>query len=145
MDAIAVIMPLFNSSMKQYYVIEGDLKSYFDTINYRILIKLIKRRIADKEIVALIVKFLKSGVMEGAIFARTPSGVPQGGIISPLLSNIYLNEFDKWAELKWNSFTDYERSKMRKSGRGSPAHGVNITRKTSANGLSMVRQDPDKN
>lgn len=118
MDAIAVIMPLFNSSAKQYYVIEGDLKSYFDTVNHRILMKLLKRRIADKDIIDLIVKFLKAGVMEDQLFASTDDGVPQGGIISPLFANVYLNEFDKWAEDKWNSHTPYQRSLIRKSGRG---------------------------
>lgn len=118
MDAIAVLMPRFNRSTKQYYVIEGDLKSYFDTVNHRILIKLLKKRIADQDILELIVKFLKAGVMEKHLFAQTPEGVPQGGIISPLLANIYLNEFDKWAEAKWNSHTPSERSLIRKSGRG---------------------------
>lgn len=118
MDAIAVIMPLFNRNMKHYYVIEGDLKSYFDTVNHRILIKLLKRRIADKSIIELVVKFLKAGVMENGLFARTNAGVPQGGVISPLLSNIYLNEFDKWAERKWHSSSGYEKSKRRKAGEG---------------------------
>lgn len=118
MDAIAVLMPRFNSSTKQYYVIEGDLKSYFDTVNHRILVKLLRRRIADKDLLDLIVKFLKAGVMEDQLFSYTEAGVPQGGIVSPLFANVYLNEFDKWAERKWNSYTPYERSLIRKSGRG---------------------------
>ena len=80
MDAIAVIMPLFNTSNKHYYVIEGDIRSYFDTVHHRKLLSLIKRRIADKDIIDLIWKFLKSGVMEGQLFAKTEQGVPQGGI-----------------------------------------------------------------
>jgi len=87
-------------------------------LNHRILIKLLKRRIADKDIVDLIVKFLKAGIMEDQLFAHTKESVPQGGIVSPLFANIYLNEFDKWAEKKWNSYTPYERSGIRKSGRG---------------------------
>src|SRR6266568_3538826 len=82
MDAIAVIMPLFNTSNKHYYVIEGDIRSYFDTVHHRKLLSLVKRRIADKDIIDLIWKFLKAGVMEGQLFARTDQGVPQGGIIT---------------------------------------------------------------
>ena len=100
MDAIAVIMPLFNTSNKHYYVIEGDIRSYFDTVHHRKLLSLVKRRIADKDIIDLIWKFLKAGVMEGQLFAKTEQGVPQGGIISPLLANIYLHELDIWAEKK---------------------------------------------
>lgn len=95
MDAIAVIMPLFNPRVKHYYVIEGDIKSYFDTVHHRKLLSILKRRIVDRDIIDLIWKFLKAGVMEGGLFARTDTGVPQGGVISPLLANVYLNEFDK--------------------------------------------------
>src|SRR4029434_1115622 len=82
MDAIAVMMPLFNTSNKHYYVIEGDIRSYFDTVQHRKLLSLVKRRIADKDIIDLIWKFLKAGVMEGQLFAKTEQGVPQGGIIT---------------------------------------------------------------
>ena len=57
--------------------------------------------------------------MKGQLFLRTKEGVPQGGIISPLLANIYLHELDKWADNKWHDFTPYERSKIRKAGEGS--------------------------
>ncbi|MET0102586.1 MAG: group II intron reverse transcriptase/maturase [Sedimenticola sp.] len=117
MDAIAVLMPMANTRMKHYYVIEGDLKSYFDTVNHRILLKLLKKRIADKKLLSLIHRFLKAGVMENQLFAATREGVPQGGIISPLLANVYLNEFDKWAVRKWQ-LSQYERQKARRSGRG---------------------------
>lgn len=118
MDAIAVIMPLFNSAVKHYYVIEGDIESYFDTVHHRKLMSILRRRIADKDILDLIWKFLKAGVMEGKLFARTEAGVPQGGVISPLLANIYLNEFDQWAEEKWK-LTSYERAKRRAAGKGN--------------------------
>lgn len=119
MDAVAVIMPLFNSSAKHYWVIEGDIKSYFDNVHHRKLMKLLRKRIADKSLLDLIWKFLKAGVMEGKLFAETENGVPQGGVISPLLANVYLNEFDKWAEARWHSLTPYERSKRRKAGLGN--------------------------
>src|SRR5215813_15323867 len=118
MDAIAVLMPLFNTSNKHYYVIEGDIRSYFDTVQHRKLLSLVKRRIADKDIIDLIWKFLKAGVMEGQLFAKTEQGVPQGAIISPLLANIYLHELDIWAEKKWD-LRPYAKQNNRISGRGN--------------------------
>ena len=118
MDAIAVLMPLFNTSVKHYYVIEGDLQSYFDTVHHRKLMKLLRKRLADKDVLDLIWKFLKSGVMEGRLFKRTDTGVPQGGVISPLLANIYLNEFDRWAAEKWD-LTPYARQRRRQAGFGN--------------------------
>jgi group II intron reverse transcriptase/maturase len=118
MDAIAVIMPLFNEAVKHFYVIEGDLESYFDTVHHRKLLSILKRRIADRAIIDLIAKFLKAGVMEDGLFARTETGVPQGGVISPLLANVYLNEFDLWAEEKWKIPTN-ERQRIRNAGRGN--------------------------
>jgi RNA-directed DNA polymerase len=118
MDAIAVIMSLTNSKQRYYYVIEGDIKSYFDTVHHRKLLSILKKRIADKDIIDLIWKFLKAGVMEDGLFARTETGVPQGGVISPLLANVYLNEFDKWAEKKW-ILSPYEQQKRRKVGLGN--------------------------
>jgi group II intron reverse transcriptase/maturase len=102
MDAIAALMPLFYSNVKHYYVIEGDLQSYFDTVHHRTLMKLLRRRLKDRALLDLLWKFLKSGVMEGGLFARTECGVPQGGVISPLLANVYLNEFDQWAAAQWD-------------------------------------------
>ncbi len=118
MDAIAVLMPLFNSSVKHYYVIEGDLQSYFDTVHHRTLMKLLRRRLKDRALLDLIWKFLKSGVMEAGLFRRTDSGVPQGGVISPLLANVYLNEFDQWAAAQWD-LTPHARQRRRKADLGN--------------------------
>ena len=118
MDAIAVLMPLLNTSLKYYYVIEGDLQSYFDTVHHRTLMKLLRRRLKDRALLDLLWKFLKSGVMEGGLFGRTESGVPQGGVISPLLANVYLNEFDKWAAAQWDH-PQHVRRRRRKAGLGN--------------------------
>ena len=118
MDAIAVLMPLLNTSLKYYYVIEGDLQSYFDTVHHRTLMKLLRRRLKDRALLDLIWKFLKSGVMERGLFGRTDSGVPQGGVISPLLANVYLNEFDKWAAAQWD-LDRHARRRRRKAGLGN--------------------------
>src|SRR5262249_59647008 len=78
MDAIAVLLPLFNKRAKHFYVIEGDLQSYFDTVHHRKLLSLLKRRLADRDFLALIWKFLKAGVMYQELFTRTNPGVPPG-------------------------------------------------------------------
>ena len=67
MDAIAVLMPLANTSAKHYYVIEGDLKSYFDTVNHRILLRLLKKRIMDRKLLNLIHRFLTGGYGQSAL------------------------------------------------------------------------------
>ncbi len=118
MDAIGNLMPLFYASAKHYYVIEGDLQSYFDTVHHRTLMKLLRRRLKDRALLDLIWKFLKSGVMEGGLFRRTNSGVPQGGVISPLLANVYLNEFDQWAAAQWDLDRNTKR-RRRQAGLGN--------------------------
>ena len=77
------------------YVVEVDLSKYFDTLNHDLLLEILRRRIKDKKVIDLIKKFLKSGVMDNGLFVKTEEGSPQGGPLSPLLANIYLNEFDQ--------------------------------------------------
>lgn len=72
-----------------------DLSQYFDTLNHEVLIKLLRRDIKDERVVQLIKRYLKSGVMENGVVMETEEGSPQGGNLSPLLANIYLNEFDQ--------------------------------------------------
>ena len=80
------------------YAVEIDLSKYFDTLNHELLLNLLRRHIQDKRVILLIKKYLKSGVMEGGVFSKTEEGSPQGGPLSPLLANIYLNEFDQEME-----------------------------------------------
>jgi retron-type reverse transcriptase len=80
------------------WVIEGDLASYFDTVHHRLLLKRIRKRIADQRFLALLWKFIKAGCVDRGLFRAASEGVPQGGVISPLLSNIMLHEFDVWME-----------------------------------------------
>lgn len=76
------------------YVAIVDLTKYFDTLNHELLMNLLRRQIHDKRVTDLIKKYLKSGVMENGVICKTEEGSPQGGPLSPLLANIYLNEFD---------------------------------------------------
>lgn len=80
------------------HVVEIDLSKYFDTLNHELLMNLLRRQIQDKRVTELIKKYLKSGVMENGVFNETEEGSPQGGPLSPLLANIYLNEFDREME-----------------------------------------------
>lgn len=85
---------------KRHYVVEGDIKGYFDNINHNILInKLWKYGVRDKRLVMIIKKILKAGVQ--GIKEVNEIGTPQGGTISTLLSNIYLTDFDHWVDRQW--------------------------------------------
>lgn len=78
------------------WFIEGDIKGFFDNIDHDVLIDILRKRIADERFLRLIRKFLNAGYLEQWEFHHTYSGTPQGGIISPILANIYLDVFDKY-------------------------------------------------
>jgi len=86
------------------WFIEGDIKGFFDNINHEVLINILKERIADQRFIRLIRKFLNAGYVEDWVFHKTYSGTPQGGIISPILANIYLDKFDKYIKEYINQF-----------------------------------------
>ena len=77
------------------WVVDLDLKSYFDTINHERLMELVRKRVTDKSVLYLIRQWLKAGIMEDGLVRPNELGTPQGGVLSPLLSNIYLHEFDR--------------------------------------------------
>lgn len=86
------------------WFIEGDIKGFFDNIDHHILIDTLRERISDERFIRLIWKFLKAGYIEDFTFHNTYSGTPQGGIISPILANIYLDKFDKYMREYAESF-----------------------------------------
>ena len=77
------------------WFVEGDIKGCFDNINHEVLVKIVNCKIKDARFIQLLWKFLKAGYMENWKYNKTYSGTPQGGIISPILANIYLHELDK--------------------------------------------------
>ena len=85
------------------WVIEGDLSSYFDTVHHRLLMKAVRRRISDGGFMALLWKIIKAGHIDVGLFQAASEGVPQGGVISPLLSNIMLNECDQYLHKRYLS------------------------------------------
>ena len=78
------------------WFIEGDIKDFFDNIDHNVLISILRERISDERFLRLIRKFLNAGYVEDWKYNKTYSGTPQGGIISPMLANIYLDKFDKY-------------------------------------------------
>jgi group II intron reverse transcriptase/maturase len=81
-----------------HWFIEGDIARYFETINHDTLLVILSKQIRDERFLRLLKELLEAGYMEDWKFNRTLSGTPQGGVISPILSNIYLHQFDKWVE-----------------------------------------------
>lgn len=80
------------------WFIEGDIKGCFDNINHNVLVSCINKKIKDARFTKLIYKFLKAGFVDDFVYNNTYSGCAQGGIISPILANIYLHELDKFVE-----------------------------------------------
>src|SRR4029450_10080295 len=107
-----------NGSTHQW-IIEGDIASYFDTIPHRRLIKAVKKRVADRDTRDLLWKFLRAGVMYRGKVEETLTGTPQGGIVSPLLANIYLHELDRYMESKYLNIPQWMRQKRRAQGRSN--------------------------
>ena len=107
------------SQKKMHWVIEGDIQGCFDHIQHTILMRLLRRRIQDTKLLGVIWQMLRAGVMEGALFAKTTEGTPQGGIISPLLANVYLHELDVWFEQNYTGLNYNEKNRRRKRKEGN--------------------------
>ncbi|MGE7769796.1 group II intron reverse transcriptase/maturase [Viridibacillus arvi] len=119
--SLAWVLKIINGS-KLYHVVEGDIEGYFDNINHNKLIAIMwNMGIKDQRVLSIIKKMLKSGYMDCSEFYETHKGTPQGGIISPLLANIYLNNFD------WMLAEEYE------------FHKNNVNFKEKKNALASLR------
>jgi group II intron reverse transcriptase/maturase len=118
MDAMQVCYQRTNPRQKYYWVIEGDIKGCFDNIDHKILLKLLRRRIADDKLVSIIRRFLGAGYVEDESVYKPNVGTPQGGVISPLLANIYLHEMDRWWERELYRDQNY-RTRRREEGHGN--------------------------
>lgn len=104
-QAISKALEYYNEGYTQ--VVDLDLAKYFDTVNHDILIDMLREQIKDERVISLIRKYLKSGVMINGLVSPTTEGTPQGGNLSPLLSNIYLTAFDKLLESRGHKFVRY--------------------------------------
>lgn len=89
------------------YVVDLDLEKFFDGVNHDLLLHLLSKRVKDKRVLRLIGRYLRSGVMEGGVVWPSMKGTPQGGPLSPILSNILLDELDKELESRGHHFVRY--------------------------------------
>jgi len=89
------------------WVVDIDLEKFFDRVHHDTLMSLVKRKVGDKQVLFLINSYLKAGILEGGLATARTEGTPQGGPISPLLSNILLDELDKELETRGHSFCRY--------------------------------------
>lgn len=104
-DAVNEVLHYLNEGYE--WVIDLDIEKYFDTVNHDKLISILREKVNDKTTLHLIRSFLKAGVMEDGLVSPTQTGVPQGGPLSPELSNIYLDKFDKELEERGLRFVRY--------------------------------------
>lgn len=104
-DAILKAREIMNNGYK--WVVDIDLEKFFDTVNQDLLISIIRRNVNEDKVVSLIRKYLQAGVVVNGVFEKTEKGTPQGGNISPILSNIMLNELDKELETRGLQFVRY--------------------------------------
>jgi len=104
-DALRQAQTYIGSGYK--YAVDLDLEKFFDTVSHSRLIEIVSKRLKDGRVISLIHKYLRAGIQIGEKFEDSRSGVPQGGPLSPLLSNIMLNELDKELEHRGHRFVRY--------------------------------------
>ena len=129
------------------WYIEGDIKGFFDNINHDVMISILEKRIGDCRFIRLIRKFLNAGYIEDWQYFKTYDGTPQGGIISPILANIYLDQLDKYMDEYASKFDKGMRKEVnkqyrhyqRKKGRAKTALKKAKTVEERAEALRLVK------
>jgi group II intron reverse transcriptase/maturase len=104
------------------WVVEGDIKGFFDNVSHQILIRLLQKRIKDDRFLKLIAKFLKAGYFERKLWNPTRVGTPQGGIVSPILANIYLHEMDRYVEETYGANQQAKQTQKERYARVNPEY-----------------------
>lgn len=115
-DALAEIGQYLKRPSDYEWVIEGDIQDCFGSIDHKILMRELRKRIGDRRLLQLIWHLLRAGVLEDLHYYRTDIGTPQGGICSPLLANIYMHQLDEWAARHSHRLTQSARQWRRRSG-----------------------------
>ena len=121
------------------WFIEGDIKGFFDNIDHDVLVGILRERISDDRFIRLIRKFLKAGYVEDWTFHNTYSGMPQGGIVSPILANIYLDKLDKYVK---EYIRHFDKGTKRRSGKES--NDLANERKRTVRKLKKVKDGTEK-
>jgi RNA-directed DNA polymerase len=119
-DAIEEVRYFINPRRSYEWVVEGDVEDCFGSIDHSLLLAELRRRVTDKRLLRLVRQFLRAGVMRelGPVTA-TPSGTPQGAVLSPLLANVALSVLDRHFERAWNAQTSSQRVRARAQGQPS--------------------------
>lgn len=115
-DALAEAYHFLSPFCQYYTVIEGDIRDCFGSIHHGTLMRQLRRRILDKRVLALLWHMLRAGVLEDLQYAETKVGTPQGGIVSPLLANVYLHRLDEWFHNRFHIISPQRRYQMRRRG-----------------------------
>ena len=121
------------------WFIEGDIKGFFDNIDHDVLVGILRERISDDRFIRLIRKFLKAGYVEDWTFHNTYSGTPQGGIVSPILANIYLDKLDKYVK---EYIQHFDKGTKRRPGKES--NNLANERKRTVRKLKKVKDGTEK-
>lgn len=121
------------------WFIEGDIKGFFDNIDHDVLVGILRERISDERFIRLIRKFLKAGYVEDWKFHNTYSGTPQGGIVSPILANIYLDKLDKYVK---EYIRHFDKGTKRRPGKES--NDLANERKRTVRKLKKVKDGTEK-
>jgi RNA-directed DNA polymerase len=115
-DALAEVYQFLLPHCHYHTVIEGDIVNCFGTIQHGVLMRQLKRRVLDEPVLTLIWKMLKAGFIEDLQYFETTEGSPQGGIVSPLLANVYMHRLDEWMHYRFHTMTSEQRAKRRQKG-----------------------------
>jgi len=134
--ALLHIQKTFNGAK---WFIEGDIKGFFDNIDHDVLVGILRERISDDRFIRLIRKFLKAGYVEDWTFHNTYSGTPQGGIVSPILANIYLDKLDKYVK---EYIQHFDKGTKRRPGKES--NNLANERKRTVRKLKKVKDGTEK-
>lgn len=132
------LMQVKNTFTGTKWWIEGDVKEFFDNIAHNTLINILRKRIKDDKFLRLVRKFLNSGYLWEKAYYKTYAGTPQGGIVSPILANIYLHELDEEIERMMNEFNTTKRQ------RKAHSEYKNISDKIGARRLKLDRLEPEE-